>query len=245
MTLADQTVARSARDLYTGSHQGILSTLSQELPGYPFGSVITFVPDRHGRPVILISDIAEHTRNIDADARVSLTLTEGGDDVQSTGRVTIVGNARPVADGETDDVAARFYRRFPHAKDYHKAHDFSFYRLDPLRVRYIGGFGRIHWVGADQLCLSNPFDEDAEAGMIAHMNADHVNAMCDYCRLFGVEPLTQSPRMAGIDAEGFDLMLGKRLVRIGFDQPVASAGEVRQAMVALAQHARSETQSTP
>ncbi|TJY59479.1 HugZ family protein [Sinimarinibacterium sp. CAU 1509] len=245
MTFADQTVARSARELYASSHQGILSTLSLEVPGYPFGSVITFAPDRGGRPIILISDIAQHTHNIKADARVSLTLTEGGDDVQSTGRVTIVGNAHPVADGEIDDVAARYYRRFPHASDYHKAHDFSFFRIDPVRVRYIGGFGRIHWVSANELCLANPFDEDVEAGMIAHMNVDHVDAMHDYCRLFGVDPQKQHPRMTGIDAEGFDLMLGKRLLRIPFEQPVTSAIEVRQAMVALVQRARSESADTP
>jgi putative heme iron utilization protein len=245
MTLADQTVARSARELYASSHQGILSTLSLELPGYPFGSVITFAPDRSGRPVILISDIAQHTRNIAADARVSLTLTEGGDDVQSTGRVTIVGNACQLPEEDIEDVAARYYRRFPHAADYHKAHDFSFYRIDPVRVRYIGGFGRIHWLGADELCLSNPFDEEVEAGMIAHMNADHVSAMSDYCRLFGIDPQTRTPRMTGIDTEGFDLMLGKRLVRIPFEKPVASAIEVRQAMVALVQRARSEAAATP
>ncbi len=244
MTSEHDEVARNARELYARNHQGILSTLSLEVPGYPFGSVITFAPDRDGRPVVLISDIAEHTRNIHADPRVSITLTEGGDDVQSSGRVTLVGDARPLPATDIDAVAARFYRRFPHATAYHQAHDFAFYRIEPVRVRYIGGFGRIHWVAADALCRTNPFGEDVEAGMIAHMNADHVDAMRDYCRLYGIDAGRETPRMSAIDGEGFDLMLGKRLLRIDFDQPVTTATEVRQAMVALVRRSRSPAEQS-
>lgn len=235
-------IAREARALYARSLQGILSTLSLEIAGYPFGSVITFVPDRRNRPVILISDLAQHTKNIKADARVSLTLIEGGDDIQASGRVTIVGNAVKVED-EVDDVAERFYRRFPHAIDYHRAHDFAFYRIEPVKARYIGGFGKIHWVGSDAIARPNPFEALAETGMIEHMNADHADAMRDYCRLFGFDPGATVPRMSAVDGEGFDLMLCKRLLRIDFETPVASTGEVRAAMVALARRAR--TPSAP
>ena len=235
-------IAREARALYARSLQGILSTLSLEIAGYPFGSVITFVPDRRNRPVILISDLAQHTKNIKADARVSLTLIEGGDDIQASGRVTIVGNAVRVED-EVDDVAERFYRRFPHAIDYHRAHDFAFYRIEPVQARYIGGVGKIHWVGGYALARTTPFAALAEAGMIEHMNADHVDAMRDYCRLFGFDPGATVPRMSAVDGEGFDLMLDKRLLRIDFETPVASTGEVRAAMVALARRAR--TPSAP
>jgi putative heme iron utilization protein len=230
-------VARDARRLFAHNQQGVLSTLSVDLSGYPFGSVITFAPDRDGRPVILISNLAQHTHNIQADPRVSLTLIEGGDDIQASGRLTVVGRALPVED-DVDDVATRFYRRFPHATDYQRAHDFAFYRIEPVRARYIGGFGRIHWVDADALCRPNPFDAATEAGMINHMNADHVDAMRDYCRLFGVAPGKDAPRMSGVDADGFDLMLDKRLLRIDFDTPVSTGGEVRAAMVELARRAR-------
>jgi heme iron utilization protein len=231
------TIARNARRLYARSTQGILSTLSLELPGYPFGSVITFAADRMNRPVILISDLAQHTKNIKADARVSLTVIEGGDDIQASGRLTIVSNAAKVED-DIEDVAERYYRRFPHAIDYHSAHDFAFYRLEPVKARYIGGFGRIHWVGAEALCLRNPFDAAAERGMVAHMNADHADAVRDYCRLQGVATDGQAPQLSAIDAEGFDVMLDKRLLRIDFDTPVAAPGDVRKAMVELARRAR-------
>lgn len=230
-------IAREARALYARSTQGVLSTLSLDLAGYPFGSVITFAPDRDSRPAILISDLAQHTKNIKADTRVSLTLIEGGDDIQASGRLTLVGNAVKIETG-VDEIAERYYRRFPHAVDYQRAHDFAFYRIEPVKARYIGGFGRIHWVGAEAICRANPFEPPAEAGMIAHMNADHVDAMRDYCRHFGVDPGDTVPRLTAVDGEGFDLMLGKRLLRIDFDTPVATAADVRAAMVALARRAR-------
>ena len=230
--------ARQARELYARRHQGILSTLSLSMPGYPFGSVVTFAPDRQQRPLILISSIAEHTRNIKNDRRVSLTLTEGGDDSQAEARLTLLGNASPVPETEIEDAAARYYRRFPHAAGYHRVHDFSFYRIEPLRGRYIGGFGSIHWIEAEALSLPNPFSEADEAGMIEHMNRDHADAMLAYCKLFGIEIGNETPRMSAIDSEGFDLMLGHRLARIAFDVPAQTPVEVRKAMVALVQRAR-------
>ncbi len=230
--------ARDARRLYAASQQGVLSTLSRSVPGYPFGSVITFSTDWHNRPVILISDLAEHTKNIAADPRVSITIIEGGEDIQASGRLTLIGDAARIADAaEVDALATRYYRRFPHAIDYHQAHDFAFYRIEPVKARYIGGFGRIHWIAADALCTANPFAV-TETGMIEHMNADHVPAMTDYCRLYGLDPAGQTPRLSAIDSEGFDLMLGKRLLRIAFDAPAATPAAVRATMVALARRAR-------
>ncbi|WP_428309449.1 HugZ family protein [Hydrocarboniphaga sp.] len=237
----NETSAAQARDFYAHRHQGILSTMSLAMPGYPFGSVATFAPDRDNRPLILISAIAEHTRNIKADARVSLTLTEGGNDSQAEARLTIIGDASRVPDSEIDEAAARYYRRFPHATDYHRAHDFSFYRIQALRGRYIGGFGRIHWVEGAALNAPNPFSEQDEAGMIDHMNRDHADAMLAYCRLFDIDVGAQTPRLSAIDGEGFDLMLGHRVARIAFDSPVQTPTDVRKAMVALVQRARSAT----
>ncbi|MDT0498702.1 DUF2470 domain-containing protein [Algiphilus sp. W345] len=226
----------AARRLYAQSQQGVLSTISKSMDGFPFGSVITFAPDATGAPVILISDIAEHTRNLKADPRVSLIVLEGGGDVQETGRLTVIGDAQRV--GESEAVAERYYRRFPHASGYHQAHDFAFYRIRPVRIRYIGGFGRIHWYSPDQVLLANPFAGSAEDGMIRHMNADHVEAMRDYCGLAGVDCGNESPRMSGVDANGFELFIGKRMLRFDFETPASTPVEVRQALVALAKRAR-------
>lgn len=229
--------ADAAHELYAASHQGILSTLSLELAGYPFGSVVSFAPDRAGLPVLLISSIAEHTRNLQADPRCSLIVTEPGDDGQALGRLTLVGDAEPVTtDGE--DVAARYYARFPQAAGYHRTHDFAFWRLRPRKLRYIGGFGRIHWLDTATVCRANPFDPAQEARMVAHMNADHADAMRDYCRLYGIDPGSAQPRMSAIDADGCDLMLDRRLLRIGFEAPATTPDAVRKALVDLARRAR-------
>ncbi len=238
------TPARQARRLYGQGHQGVLSTISRSVGGYPFGSVVTFATDRDNAPTILISAIAEHTRNIQADHRVSLIVTEPGDDAQALGRLTLIGDAHAVASNEAEDIAARYSARFPHTSEYWRAHDFHYYRIALRRLRFINGFGRIHWLNADELLLRNPFDAVQEERMIAHMNGDHVDAMRDYCRLHGVDAGDAAPRMAAIDSEGFDLMLEKRLLRIPFDAPVKTAEEVRKAMVALARRARESAAAT-
>lgn len=237
--------ASKARALYSRSYQGVLSTISLEVAGFPFGSVASFTPDSSGRPIMQISRIAQHTRNIEADPRVSLILTEGGDDAQENGRLTLLGHARRVASADEPAVADRFFGRFPHAIEYRRAHDFNFYVIEPIRIRFIGGFGQIHWLEPSAVCRQNPFASQAEKGMISHMNRDHAAALRDYCRIFDVDTGSDTPRLSGIDGEGFDLMLGKRLVRIDFDAPVSSADEVRKAMVALVMCARELFAPTP
>lgn len=135
---------RDARRFVRGMLQGVLSTLSQRVEGFPFGSVAPFMLDHAGRPVILISTLAEHTRNIDADARVSLIVQPFAEDMQTTGRATLLGRAEGLAD--KDALGPRYLRYFPQAQGYFAMHDFSFYRIEPVRVRWIGGFGKIHWV---------------------------------------------------------------------------------------------------
>jgi heme iron utilization protein len=238
--MAENEMASRARRLFARAQHGMLSTLSAEMAGYPFGSVVIYARDRAGRAMFLISKIAEHTRNVARDNRASLTVAEEDDgaDAQACGRLTVVGHAVRVPDGEQDDAARRLYRRFPHAEAYHRTHDFDLYRLEPVRARYIGGFGDICWLEPRALCEPNPFPAPIEEGMLAHMNCSHVDAMRGFCRLFAVEPGEQPPRLAAIDHEGFDLMVGKHLLRIEFDEAVCSPDEVRRAMVALALQAR-------
>src|SRR5947207_6724589 len=139
-----------ARRLFLQQSFGVLSTISLDVPGYPFGSVTPCCADRQCRPVIYISRIAQHTRNILADSRVSLTVFDSSgdsDDVQARGRVTCIADARPLGAQEEEDVRERYFRYFPSARQYAQTHDFEFYWLDLIRVRFIGGFGQIYWVG--------------------------------------------------------------------------------------------------
>lgn len=233
MTNAEEAAALLRRECH-----GVLSTHSVDAPGYPFGSVVPYCLDRAGRPVILISRIAQHTRNIWSNPKVSLLVSEAdADDVQVAARVTYLADAVQVQVPD-EEIAARYYRYFPQSLDYHRIHDFDFYRLEGARVRYIGGFGRIHWLTPAQVDQPNPFDEKQEAGMIAHMNADHADAVMHYWQRAGLEPPAEMPPvMAGIDACGFHLLAGARLARIEFDAPVSTPMEVRQAMVKLAKTA--------
>ena len=131
---------------------GILSTLSEAVPGYPFGSLASYAIDSEGRPVFLLSDLALHTRNAAADPRVSLTVFDPSaeDRPQTAGRVTVVGDLVPV--GADDDAALRavYLERHPEAKGYSQFGDFALYRLQVRDVYYVGGFGQAGWVSGAQ-----------------------------------------------------------------------------------------------
>lgn len=234
------TAAHEARRLLLACYDGVLATISVAVPGYPFGSVVPFCLDRAGEPIILIANIAQHRKNIVADARVSLTVFDrGADDLQSNGRLTLLADAAPVAVDDADTLA-RYYRYFPESQDYHLTHSFEFWRLRVKRIRFIGGFGAIHWLEPRQLLAPSPFSATEEASMVAHMNADHRDAMRGYLRplLGGEEAAASEPTLAGVDADGIHLRTARRVWRVEFPAPVKTAGEVRSALVALARESR-------
>ena len=240
--------AKHARELLLKEYRGVLSTHSKAMPGFPFGSVVPYCLDAQGWPLILISRIAQHTHNLKQDAKCSLFVGErGAEDVQAVGRLTLLAEARQLCDqAAIDAAAARYYRYFPEAEDYHRAHDFDFWRLEPVRWRYIGGFGAIHWLA--QVALANPFAAavdtvaataaavdagGSEQGMLEHMNADHASAIAHYVALAGLP--TQLPaELVGIDSEGFHLRIGQSVYWLAFATPCNTPVEVRQAFVSLA-----------
>ncbi|TDI81481.1 MAG: HugZ family protein [Caldithrix sp.] len=227
-------IPQEARSLLASQYFGVLSTISDKVAGYPFGSVVPYSLNRNGEPVILISDIAEHTKNIVADPRVSLTVLEHGvEDVQGSARLTLLADAAKIAANDTGD---RYYRRFPQSKDYHRTHNFDFYCLASVTIRYIGGFGKIHWLEPEQLFLANPFNEAEEAGIIGHMNEDHQSAMRYYLSHFKEKRVAedQTVLMTGIDAEGFDLMLQGRPYRFQFKEAISTVQEAREILVSMA-----------
>lgn len=224
---------KDARQLLLKEYRGALATLSQSLPGFPFGSAVPYCLDAAGRPLLLISRIAQHTRNLQADGRCSLLVGERGAlDVQATGRLTLVAEARQLQDEVLiETAAARYYRYFPAARNYHRAHDFDFWVLEPVRWRFIGGFGSIHWLEGVE--LANPFAGEVEAGMIEHMNRDHAEAIGHYVELAGL-PADEPAEMVGIDSEGFHLRIAQALYWLPFPTPCNNPAMVRQALVQLA-----------
>jgi putative heme iron utilization protein len=236
--------AQNARELLLKEYRGVLSTHSKKIPGYPFGSVVPYCLDGDGRPLLLISRIAQHTHNLQADGRCSLLVGErGAADVQAAGRLTLLAEARKLHDGaEIDAAAARYYRYFPQSSQYHRVHDFDFWVLEPVRWRFIGGFGAIHWLEAAS--LANPFAGEAEAAMLAHMNTDHVEAIAHYVALAGL-PASEPALMVGIDSEGFHLRIAGSLFWLAFPTSCNTAMEVRQALVQLARAERWPTDGEP
>lgn len=224
---------RQARELLLREYRGALATHSKAMPGFPFGSVVPYCLDAQGWPLILISRIAQHTHNLKADGKCSLLIGErGAEDVQAVGRLTLLAEAKMLHEASDIDAAAeRYYRYFPESQGYHGAHDFDFWRLEPVRWRYIGGFGAIHWL--DQVALGNHFAEDTERRMLEHMNSDHADAIAHYVTLSGL-PATQAAQMVGIDSEGFHLRIGHSLYWLAFPISCNTAGEVREALVRLA-----------
>jgi len=228
--------SKGARDLLLSEYQAFLSTHSVEVSGYPFGSVVPYCLNKEGEPVILISDIAQHTINISSDPRVSLIATDGNaDDLQTVARVTYIGNAVKLDEDDTDSIE-RYYNYFPQSHDHHKTYDFNFYSIKPVRIRFIGGFGKNNWIEKDEFLFTNPFSFDEEKQMIDHMNADYLESIKHYCDLCGIHYSPDNiPVMVGIDSEGFHLRTGTRIHRINFTEPVHTAEEARKLLVDIAE----------
>jgi len=220
--------AQAARRLLLGESYGVLSTMSLDVPGYPFGSVTPYCVDGQCRPIIYISHIAQHTKNILNDRRVSLTIVEtnpSSDDVQARGRLTCLANATAINEPDAA-VQDRYFRYFPASRQYAGTHDFEFFRLDLVRVRFIGGFGQIYWVEPGEFQTANPFSAAQEERIVEHMNKDHGEALRHYAGGAAMQ-------MTGIDAEGFDTIGDGRRVRFDFDAPVRNMEEARQALIAM------------
>lgn len=219
------------------SHRyGALCTLSKKFDGHPFCSITPYLADHDGSVLILTSTLAEHTKNILHDPRVSLiTHNQTDPQVQTQGRVTLIGIAHPVA--EREQAGKRYLRYFPEAHSYFAMHDFSFYRIVPQALRYIGGIGKIHWVNAENYLLPPCPLPEQEDDVVAHMNADHQDTMRRYCQhVHQVHAV--DVQMVGIDSDGFDIRADDQVLRFDFAETVADAQQARQALVALAQAAK-------
>ena len=228
--------AREARLMLRAHRYGVLSTLSKKFEGYPFGSITPYLVDHDGSLLILISTLAEHTKNILHDPRVSLITHDQHDpQIQTQGRITVVGNAEPEPDRE--QAGLRYLRYFPEAQGYFGMHDFSFYRIRPMAIRYIGGFGRIHWVDMENYAVKSYPLIEQEADVIAHMNMDHLDTMRNYCQHFH-QCTALDVEMLGIDLDGFDVRADVRVLRFDFAQPVADAQQARTALVEMARIAK-------
>jgi putative heme iron utilization protein len=197
---APQTTALAARQLLRAHRYGALGTLSKKFDGHPFGSITPYLVDHDGSLLILISALAEHTKNIQHDPRVSL-ITHNQEDahIQTQGRLTVVGTA--ALEAERELAGKRYLRYFPEAQTYYDMPDFQFYRIVPQALRYIGGFGDIHWVKAERYRVPTNTLAAEEDALLDRVNAGRTAAQ-------GL--------VIGIDCDGYDLRLDERTVRRDF-----------------------------
>jgi putative heme iron utilization protein len=221
-----------ARRFLRRRRHGVLSTLSRRFDGYPHGSAVPFVPDHVARPVILVSRLAEHTRNLEGDSRVSLLVQDGDADVQAGARLTLVGDARPGKDMEL----ARYLNYSPGAERLLALGDFSFWTIEPRALRFIGGFGDIRWISAADYAPPRHALAGDEDAIVSHMNLEHAHNLLDYCRHYHGRD-TAAATMVGIDCDGFDVRAGEVVLRFDFEPPVLDAAGARAALVAMARKA--------
>jgi heme oxygenase (biliverdin-IX-beta and delta-forming) len=229
---------RAVRDLVRGLDRAALATaLPGESGAWPYASLVLVAADHDLSPILLLSDLAEHTKAIAADGRVSLLFdgTQGLEQPLTGPRVTLVGRAV-----RTDDerLGRRFLARHPDAGMYAGFKDFNVYRVAVERAHLVAGFGRIRWLTAGELAApSSAGLAESEQAIVSHMNEDHADAVQLYAgKLLGLAG--SDWRMTGIDAEGIDLRQAGQVARLAFDAPLGAASDARKVLVALVGKAR-------
>ena len=236
--------AERARTLLHLGRIGSLSTLSKKQPGFPFGSLMPYGLDGEGRPIFLISTMAMHTQNLQADPRASLFVTEPGiiGDPLGSSRVTLIGTVGRIAESELAVARAAYLTRYPDSKYWVDFEDFFFYRMDVVDVYYVGGFGVMGWVAASEYsqAQSDPLVEH-KSDILQHMNADHKDALILLAKRFaGIE--AQEAEMISIDRLGFHVRLktqdGVHGTRIAFLREVRDPSQTREVFIEMVKQAR-------
>lgn len=228
MTTAE-TVCKQARRLLRAERVGLLSTLSHKLGGYPFGSAVSTLTDHEARPLFLISQLAEHTRNIEQDARASFLVHEQTVDIQAGERLTLLGKAVRVE--TTEQLKARYLRYFPGAEPYF-ALDFGFYRIEPVTLRYIGGFGVARWISPTEILPPPNSMAQQEEALLARFNLNRAGDLQFFCRAYYGTSASDAT-LVGIDCDGFDILGDGQLLRFDFPDTVLNAEQAEAALLKM------------
>jgi putative heme iron utilization protein len=239
---ADFEAAKLTRSLLRRSRQGALATLMAG-SGDPYCSLVNVASHPDGSPILLISRLALHTRNILGDSRISLMLDERaeGDPLEGS-RIMLAGRAEEA----TGDAAAILRRRYinahPSAEAFVKFKDFSFFQIRPAGAHLVAGFGRIVDLKPEQFLTDISDAEallEAEQGAVEHMNEDHREAMNLYAtRLLGADAADWS--CTGCDPDGMDMQAGPKALRLDFPERVTTGAELRKILVKLVGEARAK-----
>ena len=231
--------AAAARGLMRRARSAALATTLRDNDGWAFASLVTVACDCDGSPILLLSDLADHTRNLKEESRASLLFeaASGRANPQTGPRVTVLGR---VEHSEAIQHRRRFLARHPSAGLYAGFADFRVYRMTVDRARHVGGFGRAEWIDGKDLILAGDAARTvagSETEILERMNDEHGDAAALYAtRLLGRRGGGWT--MAAVDPEGCDLRRGNMLARLDFPRPVRDPGELVEMLIALATQAR-------
>lgn len=238
----DTEALRQAKTLVRTARFGALATV-EPATGWPIATRIGVATDIDGTPTILVSDLAAHTPALRADPRCALLLgVVGKGDPLAHPRIMLSCTAREIAKGSADHdrIRTRFLAHNEKARLYEALPDFRFFRLEPVAASLNAGFGKAYAPTIAELLSDSPANAalaDAEAAAIAHMNADHADAVALIARHLA-RGGAGNWRLVGIDAEGIDLTNGDDVRRVFFPAPLADADTLRDALVQMARQAR-------
>lgn len=242
--MSEQEPAVLARQLLRRADRAALGvSFAEDDRRRPYVSLVLLAVDHDLAPILLISSLAEHSKAIAGDDRVSLLIdgTSGLAQPLTGPRLSLLGRAEKSPDDSAlPRLRARYLARHPDAARYAGFKDFAFYRVRIERGHLVGGFGAIHWL--DQAALTTPdalADTliESEADIVAHMNQDHAGAVDLYAAKLLKLP-GRGWRMTGVDRAGIDLRLDGATARLDFDLPVADAQAARMALISLVKRAR-------
>lgn len=242
--LPEPSHAERVRTLVSLASVATLSTMSRKHQGFPFGSLMPYALDAKGRAIFLISNMAMHTQNLKADARASLFVSQNAADGDPLGaaRATLVGRAEPLVAADLSNVRELYLKAHENSRYWVDFTDFGFFRLEVLEVYYVGGFGVMGWVAAEDYASAEPDPlAGASAGIITHMNADHMESMILLARKHAGIEATEAA-MTSVDRLGFTLRLktseGMKGARVNYAEEARTVEAVRTAVVDLVNSAR-------
>ncbi len=247
--LPEPSHAERVRTLVSQASVATLCTLSRKQAGFPFGSLMPYALDEKGRALFLISNMAMHTQNLKGDPRASLFVVTAADsdDVLGAARATLLGQATPVP--ASDIAAAREIYLAAHqgSRYWVDFADFGFFRLEPIDIYYVGGFGVMGWVDAGDYTSAAPDPlAPAAAGIIAHMNLDHVDAMVVLARTHAALEATEVA-MTAVDRLGFSVRAktaeGMKGARINFPREVRTSQATREVLIEMLRAAKTGSQT--
>lgn len=207
--------------------------------GAPLISRVSIASDPDGAPLILISQLSAHFPALEADRRCSLLFGQpGAGDPLAHPRMSVMAEASRLEGTARSAARARFLARHPKAGLYADFADFAFWRLTPTGAALNGGFAKAYDLAAEHLLSAwDTGLAEMEPGAVAHMNADHADAIKLYAQTLCGAP-ERAWRIATLDVDGIDMIDGDSVVRLWFDRPLRDASDLRPRLVALAKRAR-------